>query len=259
MGHVRLGILPNTRPWQRVVGHIADGASAAVVAAETSRAAVSGLKKARADKGLAQAVFLLSRCALAAREPDFATALGAIQITVPDEPSLFDLTAGFTQAIEKWHTVSVTPKTDLGEMAALAAVEALTKCVGERSTALFPTGQEVHDATREFSTKLGFAALAHEFYTCLTRRFLLYHLGRELSLHVGENGRFADFEAHTDFVNDLDTHCRETALIVRNYAGEWYDKARFEQGITQQQAARFSAYCLKKIQSELEIKGTKDG
>jgi hypothetical protein len=250
MGHVRLGTLPNTRPWQRVVAQIAEGANVADIAAATSKAAVTGFGKAQTDPGVAQAVFLLARCSLAARELDFATALGIIQVHVPKEPGLFDLTAGFAKAIQRWHSTTLLPRTDLGEMATL---------VGERSPSLFPNGEEVHRATREFSTKSGFATLAHEFFSRLSRRFLLYHLGRELSQHVGNNGRFADFEAHTSFVTDLDTHCREAALIVRTYAGEWYDKARFEEGITQKQAGRFSSHCMKKLGGEFLKRGTRHG
>jgi hypothetical protein len=259
MGHVRLGTLPDTRPWRMVVAQIADGATVAAVAGATSTAAVRGLKLAEADPGLAHVVYLLAHTALAARQPDFARALAALHVTVPDDPGLFDLTAGFAEALRQWRSASRTPQSDIGEMAALAAVEALTRCVGERSRGLFPTGGEVHAAAREFSTRAGFAGLAHEFYARFTQRFLLYHLGRELSQHVGGNGRFADPAAHAAFVADLDTHCREAAIIVRSYAGGWYDKAKFEEGITEDQARRFAAYSVTKLGKELEARGARNG
>jgi hypothetical protein len=49
MNNSRLGTLPNTRPWQRIVSHNAEGASAAVVAGATSAAAVGGLERGRFD------------------------------------------------------------------------------------------------------------------------------------------------------------------------------------------------------------------
>jgi hypothetical protein len=255
MGHNRLGTLPDTRPWRNVVGHIADGASAAVVAGATTAAAVRGPERGEKDRGVARVIFLLARIAVAARQGDFAAALAALGINVPAEPGLFDLTAGFTSAVRAWYPALAVRRTDLGEMATLAASEALTVCIGERVAGLFPTGDEVRRTVREFSTKNGFAALAHEFYARFTRRFLLYHLGRELSLYVGGNGRFADHAAHTAFVADLEVHCREAGLIVRDYSGGWYDKAKFEQGITERQATGFSAYCLKKLRRELAVRG----
>jgi hypothetical protein len=251
--------MPDTRPWRRVVAHIADGDSAAIVAGATTLAAARGLERAQADPGLGHVVYLLAHTVLAAREADFAAALSRHNINVPSQPGLFDLTAGFTEAIRHWQSGRKQSRSDLAEMAALAAVEALTARVGEKSTSLFPSGGEVQNAVREFSTRNGFAALGHEFYSRFTQRFLLYHLGRELSNHVGGNGRFRNPAEHSDFVRDLDIHTREAALIVRQYAGDWHSKANFEAGITEQQALRFANHTLKKLKEELLIRGRNRG
>lgn len=259
MGHTRLGTLPDTRPWIRVVGHIAEGDSVAAIAGATTQAALGGLELAKSDPGLGHVVYLLVHSVLAARQGDFATALSERGIAVPAKPGLFDLTSGFTEAVRRWHSTTKTPRTDLSEMATLAAVEALTNRVGERSTALFPSGSEVQSALREFSTRNGFSALGHEFYSRFTQRFLLYHLGRELSHHVGGNGRFRSPADQTAFVDALNIHSREAALIARDYAGDWYSKAKFEQGITERQARAFASHSLKKLQKELLIRGAKRG
>jgi len=259
MGHIRLGTLPDTRPWRRVVGHIADGDTVGTVAAATSAAAVGGLERAIGDAGLGNVVYLLAHTVLAAREARFAVELARLGITVPNDPGLFDLTAGFSAAVRNWHHTARVPRTDLGELAELAAIESLTRCIGGRSDGLFPTGEEVHRATRAFSTRAGFATLAHEFFSRFTQRFLLYHLGRELPLHVGGNGRFADPTAQTHFIDDLEVHAREAAVIVKTFAGDWYSKARFEEGITRRQAQGFTAHCLEKLGLELERRGGRDG
>ncbi|AMV25206.1 hypothetical protein VT84_12475 [Gemmata sp. SH-PL17] len=259
MGSIRLGRLPDSKPWQAVIGRIADGADVAVIAGATSAAAVRGLRLSKSDPGVTRVLYLLAHTALAARRTDFTTALAEHQIQVPEPPGLFALTAGYAGAVRRWHLDSRTPQTDLGQMAALAATEALTHCLGARSGTLFPTGQEVHRAARELSTRNGFALLAHEFYARFTRRFLLYHLARELSQHVGGNGRFATPGEHNAFLTDLDTHCREAAVIVREYAGGWYSKSQFEGGITSEQAGRFCAYALTKLRRELEVRGAANG
>ena len=142
MGHNRLGPLPDTAPWRRVVGAIADGDSAAGVAAATTDAATDGLDKAKADPGLARAVYLLARTALAAREPDFPAALAADGVHVPHDPGLFDLTAAVLTAVHDWYAATRTRRSDLGEMAALAATEALARCAGDRAGEMFPDGGE---------------------------------------------------------------------------------------------------------------------
>ncbi|WP_439630598.1 hypothetical protein [Gemmata sp.] len=260
MGHNRLGTLPDTRPWRRVVAHIAEGDSAAAVACATSRAAVTGFDRGAGDRGVARVVFLLARAAAAARADAFHTALGGVGVTVPANPGLFDLTAGFAAAVQDWYRTHRDPRTDLAEVAVLAAAETLTALVGDRADGLFPTGDDVRRAVRDLSTQNGFAHLAHEFFARFVRRFLMYHLGRELSQHVGGNNRFADTAAYAAFVTEIDTHCREAAAIVRRFAGEWHKKNKVEAGISEAQARGFTAYCLrKKIAPELFIRGARGG
>jgi hypothetical protein len=259
MGHIRLGTLPDSKPWRIVVAHIASGASAAMVAASTSAAAVAGLQRGKWDRGVAHVIYLLAHTAVAARQKKFTSSLAALEIRVPASPSLFDLTVGFAAAVQTWHTAHPGVRTDLGEMAALAATESLAHCVGERATALFPSGDEVQSAVRDLSTLNGFGALGHDYFARFMRRFLLYHLGRELSQHVGGCGRFADPLQHTQFVTDLEVHCREAAVIVREYVGKWYSKPDFERGITERQSANFSSYCLEKLRRELARRGERRG
>ncbi|MDY3563385.1 hypothetical protein R5W23_004888 [Gemmata sp. JC673] len=261
MGSVRLGRLPDTKPWRQVVAHIAGGDSAAVVAGAVSHAAVQGLERGVWDPGVSRVVFLLARTAVAARAADFVAALAEIDVRVPDAPDLFDLTVGLTAAVQDWHTAHPGRRTDLGEMAALAAAECLTALVGDRTAELFATGERVRNAVRDFATENGFKALGHDYFARFVRRFLLYHLGRELSQHVGGAGRFADHSAHAQFVADLDTHCREAAAVVHTFAGEWYNKSRsrFLGGVTERQAAGFTARCLEKLRGELHRRGTRGG
>lgn len=91
-----------------------------------------------------------------------------------------------------------------------------------------------------------------------TQRFLTYHLDRELSNHVGGNGRFSNTSAHNQFNAQLAVHCREAALIVRKFAGGWYSKAHFEGGISATKSRNFTNYCLTKLRRELSIRGKRD-
>lgn len=54
-------------------------------------------------------------------------------------------------------------------------------------------------------------------------------------------------------------HCHEAALIVKEFAGDWYSKNKFEAGITERQAANFASYCLKKLGDELVVRGERYG
>jgi hypothetical protein len=259
MGHIRLGTLPDTNRWRNVVGLIAEGSDVAQVATATSEAAQVGLDLAHDDPGLCHAVWLLTKIALAARQPELGAALDAVGVSCPASPSLFDIVSGFTEAMDRRLTQR-GGRTDIGEMAQLAAVESLGSLIGQRSQSLFgTTPAEVQAAVHDFSTKKGFSTLAHDFFSRFTQRFLTYHLGRELSSHVGANGRFADPAEHSEFVSSLASHCREAATIVREFSGGWYSKANFEDGISERKAKGFVNYALTKLRRELKIRGERDG
>jgi len=258
MGHSRLGTLPDTSRWRNVVGLIAGNADVAVVADATMDAAQRGLEVAARDEGLRQSFWLLSRIALAARQDDFAAALKEVGVAVPAEPSVLNIVAGFTDAVDR-HLRDSRGRTDIGEMAQMAATECLTSVLTERSRSLFgTTAAEVKDAVRSCSTKAGFSEFAHDFFARFTQRYLTYHLSRELPNHVGPDQRFSTPSEHTEFVDHLRTHCRQAATIVPEFAGGWYSKANFEGGITPAKARGFVHVALKKIRRELQIRGERD-
>src|SRR5262245_59623978 len=203
MGHNRLGTLPDTIPWRRVVGVVADGGDVATVATSTSQAAQVGLDLAEEDEGLKHTFWLLSQVALAARQDDFQAALQDVGVLVPVEPSAFNMVAGITDAIDN-HLRKTHSRTDIGEMAQMAAAEALTSTLSDKLTNLFGTSHiELVQAVRDCSTKAGFANLSHDFFARFTQRFLTYHLSRELAHHVGEGKRFASPTEHTEFIDQL--------------------------------------------------------
>lgn len=255
MGHSRVGMLPNTAPWRKVVGLVAGNAPVPVVATATTEAAHLGLELADGDPGLCHAFYLLSQVVLAARQENLSEALAELGIKIPAQPSVLDVAAGFTEAVDK-HLQSTWSRTDVGEMAQLAAAESLTAVLSDRASSLFgATSAELQDAIRGCSTPTGFSSLAHDFFSRFTQRFLTYHLSRELSNHVGEGRRFGNPREHTAFVDELKVHCREAALIVRDFAGKWHSKTTFEGGITPTKAKGFVHVALDKLRRELKIRG----
>src|SRR5437660_429603 len=100
MGTQRIGTLPDTAPWRRVVSLLADEADVAVVAEATTRAALKGLRQAGRDQGMGCCLFLLTQLVLAARQDDFAAGLRDAGLTVSDAPDVYDLVGGFSAAVD---------------------------------------------------------------------------------------------------------------------------------------------------------------
>ncbi len=251
MGHLRLGELPRTRKWNDVVELVKSEANVDQVAAAALDAAEKGLQKAADDEGLNRALWLLTQLPLAARDPKFVERLGELGISVGGAPQVMELVAGFSDAVDS-HMRQEGGRSDLGEMAQMAAAEALTALLSSRSRSLFGTTPE--DVQRELgalATPKQFGLLARDYFARLMRRYLGFYLSRELSNHVGGGRRFANINAHSEFDQALDLHCKQAARIVEEFSGSWFSKTDFEGGITPEKARRFGHVAFKKLRAEL--------
>lgn len=252
MGHIRLGVLPRSRKWNQVVDKLRLGANIDAVAGSAADAAENSLQATSNDPAFLHAFWLLTQVPLTARGPNFAADLRRLAVQVPDQPSLIDVVAAISGAVDRYAREQ-GGRTDLGEMAQMAAVESLTALVGPSLPSLFePSSEEVQRAIGKFASGERFSTLAREFFARLTQRSLHYYLSRELSKHIGAGKRFGDDAGRAQFDDALDRHCREASRIVEAFAGGWYGKNVYQgDGLTPDAIRRFAPVAFKKIRAEL--------
>lgn len=255
MGHIRLGALPRTRRWREVVALVGGGGDPLDVANATMDAVERDLVAAVGDPGLVEAVFLLTQIPEAARQEDFADRLRDLGVRVSDHPSLVELAAALTDAVDR-KVREAGLRTDLGEMARVSAVEAISSITEGRAASLFGTTPD--DVQRELgrlATQKQFGNLAQEFFARFTERTITYWVSRELPVHVGEGRRFESAAEQRVFQDAVGLHAKQAARIVETFAGGWFSKARFEQRLDRENTAKFVAYALKKMRMELRQGG----
>jgi hypothetical protein len=252
MGHIRLPKLQRTAKWNKVVSLIDSGASTADIALAALDASRNGLQNASKDPTLIYSIWLLTQIPLAAKGRIFSEELRQRGLKVSPQPTLMEVMEAFTCAVDSYVTRHRV-RSDLGEMAQLAAVESLTKLAGEKTRSLFGAKPEdVQRALRSFSTTKEFSTLGRDFFGRLLRRYLTYYLSRELSNHVGRGRRFANIYDHIEFNQALNRYCQQAARIVKEFAGGWFSKANYEGGIDLKKAGDFAFVALKKIRDELK-------
>ncbi|MCK6506908.1 hypothetical protein L6R53_26650 [Myxococcota bacterium] len=250
MGHLRLGRLPRTRKWKEVIGLVDGGGSAAQVADATIDAAEDQLEGA--DPAVVHAVWLLTRLPDAARSEDFGGALRDLGIAVSAQPSPAELAAALGRAVDDHLYAGGHTRSDVGEMARLAAVETLARAAEPASPGLFgPRPGDAQDALARLGTEKQFGVFARDFFARLTERVLTYYVSKELPLHVGPGQRFGNVDEQRAFQDAVALHARQAARIVEEFAGGWWSKARYEQDLSPDRAARFVAYAMKKMRGEL--------
>lgn len=253
MGHIRLGNLPRTRKWQQVVALIEGGAGTAQIANMTITAAEEGFGLAAGDKGLVETIWLLTQLPLAAKSDNFAQALQDTGLDVSDSPTLMDVIGAFSDAIDK-KLSNNGGRTDLGEMAQMAASETMAQFIGSQIQGLFETtADDVKNAFSNLATNKQFSIFARDFFARLTNKLLDYFVSRAVANHVGEGRRFRTLAQQGEFSKALGRHSREASRIVEEFSGGWFSKTNWEKkGISRQDAAGFAHVAMKKILTELK-------
>ena len=259
MGHIRLGNLPKTRNWKQVISLLDETSDPALIAEATLKAASSILKKAPNDLGIAHCFWLLTQLPFEARSPDFFAQAKKLGLKLSSDPSLLELTSAFTEAVDD-HLRKNGRRTDLSEIAQLAASESLTACCAEKTRSLFGTNpDDLRRAIEDLSNPKKFSYLSKRFFGAFTQRYLSYFLSKELSNHVGANATLSNLREHTEFNDALKTYCQQSAKIVEEFSGAWFSKTKFFEGtITPEKAKGFLYVAFKKIVSELKREGPKD-
>ncbi len=252
MGHIHLARLPETPPWKAVVDLLGSHAETGKIVGATARAAEHTLAQAASDPGLRHSFWLLTQLPLAARSPDFDARLRDLNLHAGSAPTWLSLSAAFQDAVDA-KTRSARGKTDLGEMAQLAATEALTTVLAADLPGLFDTtSEDVRYALGKLAAPDRFAKLSRDFFALLVNRNLEYFLSRALADHIGPGRGFGSLSEHTAFRQTLARHCYEAALIVEAPSGEWYSRSNWYGGITPAKAAGFIHATFKKLREELQ-------
>ena len=253
-----IGNAEQTRHWRAVVALITGGASAAEVAAQTALAAEHSLKEASANPSLRYAFWLLTQIPLAACAEDFVEALRSLGLVVGDNPNLVEIGGAMLAAIDRFGTTT-RRRDGLSEIASKVATQSLLALASRSEDSLFGTSyaaDEAQAALRRLSTVRQFGVLARDFTARLIESFTGYFLSRALPQHVGMHKRFQSIKDHHAFDLALTRHCRETSLIMEEFACDWFSKTKHEGIITPRKAGGFLHVAIAKVRAELEARRT---
>jgi len=222
MGHIRLGQLPRTRKWRDVVELVAAGADIPQIANATIKAAESAFLFVRDDSGYNHAVWLMVQLGLASHQAQPLQHLRSHGIDIPDNTSLPGVAVALTEALDN-HSAAHGPRSDFGELAQRALVDAVIKCLEPKlaQELLYDMqSDETQKALAEFRKPKEFGRLACAFYSRLTTECMNYFLSQTLATNLGAGQRFPTTNQMEQFERALATHCREASAIVEQFAGD---------------------------------------
>jgi hypothetical protein len=253
MGHVRVGRLGKSAAWNQVVALLSmPGVDAARVAESTGRAAEGRLLDLHDDPSLGYCFWLLTRLASAARRPEFEAALGRLGLEVRGSDSIFGFVSDVSDRVRD-ETRRHPESGPFADLAADALTRALAETVGTEGRSLFDSAvADLERALNKHATRTRFADLAILFFGDFLARTLRFYVDKELPNHVGRDG-FRNSDESAAFIADLDRYARQSAVIVQDFAGDWFSLHDYESdgAIGRDEAQRFVGHALWKLQQEL--------
>lgn len=248
MGHIRLGRLPKSARWSRIVGLMTEDGAADRVAAATVVAAEQHLREVAQDGSLAQAYWLLVRLMSASRAGRLSDELTRIGVSPSDADSSVAVIGGLSDYLRSEVSEAGT-NSAAADYAALAFRRALMETVATQADSLFGgTVDDLQRAFRSHSTERQFGEVSQKFFGDFAARLLTSALDREIP------NQLPTAQAGSELLSEIDLHARQSAAIVRDFAGEWLSKQGWQTGddIPREQAERFIAVALRKLRSELK-------
>jgi len=186
------------------------------------------LRRLANDPSLTYCFWLLTRIAWSARSPHFYDDLSELGIEIAPNASALTLVSRVADRVRAAIS-GYPPSGHFAEISSLALRRALTETVGQQGPSLFDSSAEdVQRAFRGYSTRDRFGELAHRFFSAFMSRTLRSLVDRELANHVSAASHLSSVESSLEFMQALDTHARQSARIVEEFAGGWYSKHNWE-------------------------------
>lgn len=251
MGHNLYRRLPRTPKWKKVIRLLEGGAGVPAIAAATIEASREGVEELGKDRGSIYAFWLLAQMPAAASSEDFPQRLQQINLPVSEHPSLFEIVAAFSRAVDIYVRDKAN-RTDFAEMVQMSATESLTEIGGRDSPTLFKIpASEVQKRLRDYTLSEQFGKLASKFFGRLLNRYVCTFLSTELPNHVGRGRRFSNWEEYSQFSDSIYTYTVKVSEQVEPLAADWYSRTSTNGGITEKKAGAFLQEAVKMISEEV--------
>jgi len=257
MGHERIGFLPTTKPWTKVVEQVSSfsGKEEEIsrVAKTTLDNVQSRFKYIENDGGVISAFHFLVLYALAGRSEDPIAFLAKYGINLSQRPSIIEI----SKEVSKIITDNIHSK-EYAALAKSSAIDAISEWQLKHSivqSSLFSTDIN-KEQWKKASYGSGFCEIARLFFASFTERYLKYFLERAASSTINsvyERELFNDrLESH---VNDISRHAFDTAKITQSFAAGWFNKNTKEGVPTERMTKNFLRKAFSKMRSEILIQG----
>lgn len=253
MGHERVGALPKTKRWEKIVRDISNFSGQRNESREIANATLdnvqSRFESIQRDPGVHAAFKFLTGLSVSG-----AHGTGVPNLKLPDNPTPFAVARALNSVVE-----AEKGSTEYAAIASGAATDAVASWYAQNSeqSFLFGSAEQNNEIWRKAGTAGGFCEIARLFFAKFTERYLNYFLEREASA-VSKTLEQRDLlqrqlRSHIDSVS---RHAFETAKIAQSFAAGWYNRHASQTMPSDSEIEGFLAIAFGKLREDLRREKT---
>jgi hypothetical protein len=259
VGHERVGALPRTKRWRKIVAELAKLPTADVnvpeLAIGTLECVRTRFREIHKDTGVQAACEFLAGLAASGAHAEPQSEWSDLSVDFTNNPSPLRI----AQALRTWvggHQDSLEYKI-IAERAATDAIMTWHSRQREQGY-LFGSSEDTANVWGRASNGAGFCELSRLFFAKFTERYLNYFLEREASAAlptIEDRDRLREqLHQHVDQVSQ---HAFETAKITQSFAAGWYNRHVRRGRPSRREVERFLSIAFGKIREELLREGSR--
>ena len=252
MGHERIGFLPHTKQWQRIVDQLAlfgDGdVSIAQIANDTLNAVKKTYETMPFDESVIKALSFLAMLSYSANLENQVSFLNDNGYTVDPQMSLLSLMASAQKYITTDEGSLETNK--LAKDAAMQAVIDYQKRHDIEQLTMFSAQSE--NIWGNAGTGAAFCELARTFFASFTERQLKYYIERAAASSIDNYGTLQEFNQQLSMQSKaIAEHTFEISKLVQSFSAGWFNKNAVHSLPDEKQVKGFLSMSFGKLREEL--------
>jgi ribulose bisphosphate carboxylase small subunit len=225
MGHERIGFLPRSQQWLKIVNELAiyngDIDSVKQITESTLHAIRKNYEEMPLDESIIKAISFLATISFSAKQTDQIDYLISHGYIIDTNISLYSLMSSAQNLI-----TTNKDSLEINKIAKDAAMQALIDYQREHSlNQLSLFGDETTNIWKSVGTGAAFCELTRSFFAAFTERQLKYYLNRAAASSIGDYSKLQSFSRQiSEHVQEISNHAFDISKITQSFAAGWFNK-----------------------------------
>ena len=225
MGHVRLGFLPRTAQWNKIVSQLtlydSDSSIVSKIADDTLSIIKKNYESMPFEDSIIKAISFLANLSLSAKKDDQIAYLNSQGFTIDEKFSTFSIISSVQKLIVT--NIGSLEINKITKDSVMQAIISYQEKHNNNQVDLF--GNTPENPLRSVGNGAAFCELARSFFATFTDKQIKYYIERVAASSIGNSGTLDKFiTALSNQSLSIADHAFDTSKLIQSFAAGWFNK-----------------------------------